>query len=111
MTMPSGMSVGMIPQQQAQVMQNPMMPTMMTGMHSGMMPQVMVAGMQNGMVPTMMSTMQQQQQQQQQQAGLSGLATSQSTVAHSADAANNLTQAVVAMTTEHVDVDSTNQTI
>lgn len=106
--MPSGMSVGMIPQQQAQVMQNPMMPTTMTGMQSGMMPQVTVAGMQNGMVPTMMSTMQQQQQQQ---AGLSGLATSQSTVAHSADAANNLTQAVVAMTTEHVDVDSTNQTI
>ena len=90
--MPSGMSVGMIPQQ-AQVMQNPMMPTMMTGMHSGMMPQVMAAGMLNGMVPTMMSTMQQQQQQQQ-QAGLSGLATSQSTVAHSADATNNLTQAV-----------------
>jgi hypothetical protein len=104
MTMPSGMAVGMIPQQ-AQVMQNLMMPTMMTGMHSGMMPQVIAAGMQNVMGPTMMSTMQQQQQQ----AGLSGLATSQSTVAHSADAANNLTQAVVTM--EHVDVDSTNETI
>ncbi len=106
MMMPSGMAVGMIPQQ-AQVMQNLKMPTMMTGMHSGMMPQVMAAGMQNVMGPTMMSTMQQQQQQQ--QAGLSGLATSQSTVAHSADAADNLTQAVV--TTEHVDVDSTNETI
>ena len=105
MTMPSGMAVGMIPQQ-AQVMQNLMMPTMMTGMHSGMMPQVMAAGMQNVMGPTMMFTMQQQQQQQ---AGLYGFATSQSTVAHSADAANNLTQAVV--TTEHVDVDSTNETI
>ena len=109
MTMPSGMSVGMIPQQ-AQVMQNPMMPTVMTGMHSGMMPQVMAAGLQNGMVPTMMSTMLQQQQQQQ-RAGISGLATSQSTVAHSTDAANNLIQAVETTTTEHVDVDSTNQTI